>query len=161
MADEKKPARSAKLYKKGPSIKPEGKGDTNKSASEEGASAAAKKTAGDPPAPKDVSGESGSTTKGDVMAGTDGIPTHHTQAGERMEIHKRHMVEHADMIGRHERDHLARSLGHGDVSHEDMVAAHHVERRTVHTRHESEWRHAGARHTMPQKSEGTSGTNPD
>ncbi len=168
MAEDKKPSRSSKMYGKGPKIEPEGKGDIVKSeggAPKEAASEA-KDTAGDPPShtTKDDAGKSGTEAKGDVMAGTDGIPTHHVQSGERTEAANRHMMEAKDMLGRHERDHLARSLGHGEMTHEDMNKAHEAERRVMNTRHEGDWRAMGKRHadvSMPTKDEGKSGTNPE
>lgn len=147
-----------KLYAQGPKIKPDDKGDTNKSANQQGSKVGAERTAASPPKPSDVSGKTGSTTKGDVMAGTDGIPTHHTQSGERTALHSSHMLEHSEMMGRHERDHLARALGHGDMTHEQMNAVHLKERQTLHTRHEGDWRAAGGRHAMTQTAKGTSGT---
>lgn len=151
-----------KLYSSGPKILPEGGGDKNKSAKTSEAKADAEKTAGDPP-DKTTETESAPVTeaKGDVMAGTDGIPTHHTQAAERGEVHNRHMLEQKDLLHRHERDHLARSLGHGGEDFTVMSSRHNDERRSMHTRHEQEYRQVSSRHAMPTKNEGKTGTNPE
>ncbi len=152
-----------KLYGKGPRIDAApAKGDVNKSANEQGAKAETAKTAGGDSVEGDM--KSGGDAKADVMAGTDGIPTHHTHIAERLEVHNRHMMEHKDWMHRVERDHLARTLGHGGEDHATMNGRHSIDRRSMHTRHEQEMRQLGSRHALAassdikDKSVGTSGT---
>lgn len=142
MADkEKKPARSSTMYGKGPRIE-----DKDVSVKE--------RSGGAPEPAKTVSAgngdmKSGGAPKGDVMAGTDGIPTsHHEHARERDSMHHRHMAEHHSMHERHERDHLMHTMGHAKEDMEAMHERHEGERRSMHTRHESE------RKTMHERHEG-------
>lgn len=167
MADEPKKGAKA-LYGKPPKIQSaEAKGDTPKDAgAPKQAAAKAAETAGSPKTEAVVEGDmkSGTEAKGDVMAGTDGIMTHHTQSGERSDMHSRHMLEHSHMLGRHQQDHAIRAMGHGTESHEQMNKRHNDEMRTTHTRHEGEHRAMGERHAgmpsggMTEKSVGDSGT---
>ena len=160
-----KAAASARLYGKAPKIEPEGDGDLVQSAggAPMGAAAEAEKTTG---AKADMT--HGGNAKEDVMAGTDGIPTHHHQhAAERAELHHRHMHEHHEMHHRHEREHLMRVMGHHHEKHHEMHARHQEERRKMHTQHEREQREMHERHEegatgptggITQRSEGKSGT---
>lgn len=149
MADEPKKGAKA-LYGKPPKIQSaEAKGDTPKDAgAPKQAAAKAAETAGSPKTEAVVEGDmkSGTEAKGDVMAGTDGIMTHHTQSGERMEGHHRRMHEHGEMMHRHEREHVMRATGHHAESHEDMAKRHHGEMRAMHTRHERDHKEMGERH---------------
>ena len=135
---EKKAARSAKMYGKGPRI--------------EDKDVETKIEAGGAPEPaKTVSSGSGDTksggdAKGDVMAGTDGVETHHQHSGERMEMHHRHERERGDMMHRHEREHMMRATGHHHEKHEAMHERHESEMRAMHTRHEGEHRAMHDRH---------------
>jgi hypothetical protein len=174
MADEKdkkkKPA--DKLYGKGPKLEPEpNKGDTVKSegGAPKEAAKKAEESAGDPKSETTHSdiGKSGTEAKGDVMAGTDGIMTHHTQSGERKDMHHRHMMEKESVHGRHEHEHMMRAMGHGKESHEEMNTRHHAEIKAMNSRHEKEHREMGSRHAgavpdagMEDKDVGESGTQP-
>ena len=162
---EKKPKRSDKMYGKGPKIsaEPEGKKPDAGGGVREGGAPKPKVAA--------VEGE-GTMTKGgnaggDVMAGTDGIPTMHQHSTERMEVHHRHMREHTEMMGRHEREHAMRAMGHHHLCDEGMNARHHEERKAMHSRHEKEHRDLGERHAagptggMTEKPEGKAGTEPN
>jgi len=158
--DEKKPSASKRLYSKTPKIEPEGKGDTVKSeggAPKEAASEA-KSTAGDPPEKTETKseGESGTEAKGDVMAGTDGIPTYHTQSGERTAMHSRHMMAHVEAHHGRERDHLLAATGNHSESPEDMMTRHHTEMKQLHSSHEKDLRDFHNR--ISEKEVGTSGT---
>ncbi len=166
--EEKKPSASKKLYGKTPKIEPEGKGDTVKSegGAPKEAATEAKDTAGDPPSHTETKseGESGTEAKGDVMAGTDGIPTYHTQSGERAAQHHRHMMEHVDGYHARERDHLMAATGNHAEAADAMMARHHAEMKSRHSGHEKDMRDMGSRHMsldMPEKDEGKSGTNKD
>lgn len=152
MAEKK--SRSERMYGNGPTITDEPEeGDKNRSGHQEEAHAAAKKTAGKSETKADM--KSGGEAAADVMAGTDGIETHHTQSNEREAMHGRHMVAHAGMHGRHEKEHLARALGHAKESHEDMADRHEKEMRTMHTSHEREHREMSARHAGKMDKDGT------
>lgn len=166
MADKKG---GAALYGKPPKIEADkGDGDTNRSGHMSKASAKASSTAGDAKPSGDMT--SGSDAKGDVMAGTDGIPTHHhAQHAERSEMHHRHQLEHVMMHGRHQEDHLKASMGHHGEAMPAMHQRHHQERRTLHTTHEREVRDTHSRHEamgdsptggIKQESVGKSGTEP-
>lgn len=143
------------LYGKSPRIEREPeKGDTDKSGHMAEASKTAEVTAEKPNPEGDM--EHGGDTKGDVMAGTDGIPTsHHEHSRERSEMHHRHMAEHHEMHHRHEREHLMRVMGHHSEGHEDMHERHHKEKRALHTKHEREMRDMHDRHE--DTAEGPSG----
>lgn len=166
--DEKKPSASKKLYGKTPKIEPEGKGDTVKSeggAPKEAASEA-KDTAGDPPSHTETKdeGKSGTEAKGDVMAGTDGIPTFHTQSGERSQLHSRHMMAHVEAHHGRERDHLMQATGNHAEAPEAMMTRHHTELKHLNASHEKDLRDLHSRHAsveMPEKDVGESGTNKD
>ena len=170
MAEEKKSG-SARMYGKTPKIEPEGKGDTVKSegGAPDKANAEAKSTAGDPPShvtEKDE-GRSGTEAKGDVMAGTDGIDTHHVQSGERDAIHHRQMMDHVQRHERHQRERLMHAMGHGKEATADMHKRHFDEKRSMHTRHEAETRDMNERHGagpsggIEEKEVSKSGTNKD
>jgi hypothetical protein len=177
MAEEKKEEKkksSEKLYGKGPKIEPAPeKGDTVKSegGAPKEAAKEAEKSAGEPKSEATHSevGKSGTEAKGDVMAGTDGIMTHHTQSGERTSVHNRHQMEMEQMHGRHEHEHMMRVMGHSKESHEEMGRRHHQEMKDAHSRHEKEHRDMTARHAgaggeetphagMEEKEVGTEGT---
>lgn len=147
MADAPKKGASA-LYSKPPKIEPvSGDGDKNKSARTEKAMGDAEKTAGDPKPSGDMT--HGSDAKGDVMAGTDGIPTHHhAQNAERSEMHHRHILETVQQHGRQQQDHLMRAMGHHAEDMSAMHQRHHSERRTLHTTHEREMKDTHSRHEM-------------
>jgi hypothetical protein len=163
---EKKPKRSEKMYGKGPKISDEPAGkkpDAGGGVREGGA-----------PKPKvaAVEGEGrmteGGNAGGDVMAGTDGIPTMHQESTERMETHHRHERERGDMMHRHEREHMQREMGHHHEKHAEMNKRHEEERRSMNTRHEREHKELGERHAgmaeegptggMTEKDEGKAGT---
>jgi hypothetical protein len=153
---------SKKMYGKSPRIAPEpAEGDTVDSGggAPDAAAEAAEATAGAPEAQGDM--QEGPAPKGNVMAGTDGIPTsHHTQAMERTEMHHRH-----------EHEHLMHSMGHHHEEKAEMHRRHEKERRQMHRRHEDaddesegEMRAAdrsdksGPTGGMKEKSEGKAGT---
>lgn len=170
MAEAARKPTSERMYGKRPRIAEESEGDEVRSrgGAPERAEAAARKTAGNPPS-KTVTrdeGKSGTEAKGDAMAGTDGIETHHTHSGERTEMHHRHMAEHKDMHHRHEREHLMRAMGHHHESHEEMNARHHGEKRRMHTRHEAEMKAMGESHAeapsagIEEADVGNAGTEP-
>lgn len=164
MAEKK--SRSERMYGKGPSIVDEpAEGDVNRSTNEQGAKDEVEKTAAKPETRADM--KSGGNAKGDVMAGTDGIMTHHQHSAERTETHHRHMHEQHALHERHEREHMMRAMGHHHESHEEMNDRHHEERRKMHTRHEKEHRELGERHEesgegptagIKEKPEGKGGT---
>lgn len=173
MAEAKKGG--AALYGKPPRIETDkASGDTVKSGggAPKGAQAKAEKTAGSPTAMTENKsvGDSGTNAKGDVMAGTDGIPTHHhTQHAERAELHHRHMMQHVQQHGKHQEEHLMQSMGHSSESASAMHERHHNERRSLHTSHEREMRDMHGRHEamgtgpsggMVEKEVGKSGTQP-
>lgn len=168
---EKKKAGSERMYGKSPHIERKEKKSGDKMESEGGApkeaAAKAEETAGEPKAEANMDdasvpgGEGAPEAKGDVMAGTDGIETHHTSSAERMEGHSRRMGEHSEMMHRHEREHLLRATGNHKEDHASMSKRHHGEMRAMHTRHEREHKEVGERHAgieMPQESVGTEGT---
>ncbi len=169
--EEKKPKRSEKMYGKGPKIEAEREGDKVKSegGAPKEANAEADKTAGDPPSHVETSdvGKSGTEAKGDVMAGTDGIETHHVHSGERMQMHGRHMLEAVDMAHRHDKEHMLRVTGNHGEDHGTMNGRHNSEFRSMHTRHEQDHRALGARQAggpsagIEEKEVGPSGTNKD
>jgi hypothetical protein len=132
-------ARSSKMYGDGPRIEDKDvKAPVKKGGAPEPARTVSK---------GDGDMKHGGDTKGDVMAGTDGIPTeHHQHSSERTEAHHRRMREHADMHHRHEREHMLRVMGHHHEDHEKMSARHHEEMRSMHTRHEKEHREMADRH---------------
>ena len=110
MAEEEKKEKkssSAKMYGKSPKIEkaPE-KGDTVKSegGAPKEAEKEAKKSAGDPVSRTEHSdvGKSGTEAKGDVMAGTDGIQTHHTESGMREEMKDLHSHHERAMQALHD-----------------------------------------------------------
>ena len=166
---EKKPKRSDKMYGKGPKIsaEPEGKKPDAGGGVREGGAPKPKAAATEGEGTMTEGGNAG----GDVMAGTDGIPTMHQHSAERMEVHHRHERERSDMMHRHEREHMQRAMGHHKESHEAMNKRHEEERRTMNTRHEKEHRDMGERHAgmgaegptggMTEKPEGKAGTEPD
>lgn len=166
MAEAARKPPSERMYGKGPKIEPEpSKGDTNKSGHQAEAKKEAEKTAGQPESKANM--KDGGDTKGDVMAGTEGIPTHHhEQARERTEVHHRHMAEHASMHERHEREHLMRVMGHHEEDQEAMHERHHGEARRMHTSHEREMRDMHERHEdgpsggIKEKEIGKGGTEP-
>ena len=137
---------ATKMYNKSPKIeKADGKGDLVREAGNPSeASDDAKKSAGNPESHGVM--DKSVPVVGDVETGTDGIETHHVQAGERDQMHGRHMVDHADMRGRHEKEHTLRATGHHRESHDDMNKRHHGEKRTMHSRHEREMKDMGERH---------------
>lgn len=99
MAEEpKKKSGSARMYGKSPRIeKAPSEGDEVRSegGAPKKAAAKAETTAGEPrsEATHNDEGKGGTEgAKGDVMAGTDGIETHHVQSGEREALHGQHMV---------------------------------------------------------------------
>src|SRR5262245_33898320 len=113
MAAEPKSTPAGRMYGRGPKIDAER--EPPGGAAGGGAAAEPKE------APRQEKKDEG--PKGDVMAGTDGIPTHHhEQSGERAALHHRHVAEHHDMHHRHEREHLMRVMGHhkedGEAMHE-------------------------------------------
>lgn len=125
MAEEKKKKGAAGLYGKSPRIEDEpvkAGGDTNKSGHEEGAAEKAAE-----PAKTEGTMNEGGNAKGDVMAGTNGVPAHHMH--ELHETKARHVHEHMTMHNRH-----ARELSMGEAEPE----RHHKERQKMHTRHETE-----------------------
>lgn len=176
MAEEEKKAEkkssSSKMYGKSPRIeKAPAKGDTVKSegGAPKEAAAKAEESAGEPKSEATYSevGDGGTNAaKGDVMAGTDGIPTHHMQSNEREAMHGRQSTERAEAHGRHERDHLMRATGNSSESHEDMTKRHVVELRHMHAKHEKEVKDMGERHAgggpdmTPDSNVGESGTQP-
>lgn len=166
MAEEPKKSRSQKMYGKGPRIEAEsGEGDVNRSTSEQGAKKEVEKTAGKPETKGDM--KHGGNAKGDVMAGTDGIMTHHQHSAERTEMHHRHRMEHEEHHHRHEREHMMRTMGHHSEDHEEMHERHHGEMKRLHSKHEKEMREMHDRHEehgdgptagIKEKPEGKGGT---
>lgn len=131
---------ASKLYGKSPKIENEpvdAVGDTDTS----GHSEKAREKAAEPPKTEGTM-DKGGDAKGDVMAGTDGIKTHHMH--ERNETHARHMHEHATMHNRHMHEHM---MGEADGER------HHKERQKMHTRHESEMKEMDERHGGTSASE--------
>lgn len=152
MAEAKKSG--ASRYDKSPKIEPEpSKGhEPEDGGAIKGAEKDAERTAGDPKTEGDMTkdDEPGNEVRGDVMKGTDGIETHHTQSGEREMAHGHQMTEKAHQHGRHEKEHLLRATGHHKESHEEMNSRHHAEMRSMHSRHEKEMKEMGARHASSE-----------
>jgi hypothetical protein len=154
MAEEKTKKGAGKLYGKSPRIKEKavaGEGDTNKSGHEAEAAAAAAK----PPRAEGTMKEGGNA-KGDVMAGTAGVETHH-HAHERNQMHARHAHERHEMHVRHQHEHSMREAGHHHETHQAMAERHHKELQRMHTRHEGEHREMHERHFGGEGGEGPTG----
>ena len=117
MAEEKKEKKrsSEKLYGKPPKIEPAPKkGDTVKSegGAPKEAAKEAEKSAGDPVTKETHSeiGESGTEAKGDVMAGTDGIPTSHTESGDGLREHMKDLHSHHERMMRDLHEHHMQAM---------------------------------------------------
>ena len=133
MADEKKKKGAAGMYGKSPKIEDEPVkkvGDENTSGHEEKAA----EKAAEPPKTEGTM-DKGGDAKGEVMAGTAGIPTHHM--AERHGMIARHAHEMTDL---HHRHMMERSMGEADGER------HHKERMKVHSRHEAEMKDLDERH---------------
>lgn len=149
----------ARLYGKSPRIDADpADGDTIDTGGGAPAAAAdaAGATAGAPAAEGTMNTDQG--PEGDVMAGTEGIPTHHHEASrERAEMHHRQRTEHDEMHHRHEREHLMRVMGAHHEDRETMHERHHTERKALHSRHEKEMREMHARHEESPERGGKAG----